>query len=162
VSAPFWIIGNPPAPLAVVLCPRGGEWIEQDLLAIKRAGIETLVSLLEPKEAEMLGIWDERFIAAHLGLDFLNYPIPDMQTPPNRITFRAFVADLAKRLRAGEHIGIHCRGSVGRAPLTAACALIEFGWSPKAAVAAISEARGCYVPQTQEQENWIVNYKPQP
>jgi protein-tyrosine phosphatase len=162
VNEPFWIIGDPPAPLAIVLCPRGGEWLEDDLLAIKRAGIETLVSLLEPQEAQWLGVWDERFIAQHVGLEFLNHPIPDMHTPPNPTTFRTFVSGLASRLRSGEYIGVHCRGSVGRAPVTVACTLIELGWSPRAALTAISEARGCSVPQTQEQEDWVFNYKSQP
>jgi hypothetical protein len=44
--------------------------------------------------------------------------------------------------------------------VTAACALIELGWKPEAALAAIEAARGCPVPETLEQEKWILRYKP--
>jgi hypothetical protein len=40
--------------------------------------------------------------------------------------------------------------------------LIHLGWTPRAALFAIAAARGCPVPDTQEQENWILNYQPKP
>jgi protein-tyrosine phosphatase len=157
----FWIKGNPPAPLAVVLRPRGGDWLEDELLRMKREGIETLVSLLEKDEAEMLDLAKEGPLAEKIGMRFLSHPIPDVHVPPHTAAFQKFVAALANRLRAGEHIGVHCRGSIGRATVTAACALIQLGWSPRAALAAIAAARGCAVPDTQEQEDWILRYKAQ-
>ena len=158
----FWIKGNPPASLAVVLKPRGGDWLEDDLLRMKRDGIETLVSLLEQDEADMLGLGDEGHLAEKIGLRFLSHPIPDVHVPPDTASFQTFVADLANRLRAGEHIGVHCRGSIGRATVTAACTLIQLGWTPRAALAAIETARGLSVPDTQEQEDWILRYKAKP
>jgi protein-tyrosine phosphatase len=92
-------------------------------------------------------------------LQFLSHPIPDTEPPPDAASFQIFVAGLANRLRAGEHVGVHCRGSIGRATVTAACTLIHMGWAPQAALAAIVVARGCAVPDTQEQENWILSYK---
>ena len=158
----FWIKGNPPAPLAIVLRPRGDEWLEDELLGMRRGGIQTLVSLLEEDEAVLLGLADEGPIAEHVGLEFLSYPIPDTEIPSNVAAFQTFAAGLANRLRAGEQIGVHCRGSIGRATVTAACALIHLGWSPQAALAAIQAARGCMVPDTQEQEDWILRYKARP
>jgi protein-tyrosine phosphatase len=158
----FWIKGNPPAPLAIVLRPRGDEWLEDELLGMRRGGIQTLVSLLEEDEAVLLGLADEAPIAEHVGLKFLSYPIPDTEIPSNIAAFQTFVAGLANRLRSGEQIGVHCRGSIGRATVTAACALIHLGWSPQAALAAIQAARGCMVPDTQEQEDWILRYKARP
>jgi protein-tyrosine phosphatase len=158
----FWIEGNPPAPLAIVLRPRGGDWLEDELIRMKRDGVETLVSLLEEDEAELLALEEEGPISRKIGLQFLSHPIPDVHVPPNLAGFQKFVADLANRLRAGEHIGIHCRGSIGRATVTAAATLIQLGWTPKAALAAIEAARGLEVPDTQEQEDWILRYKAQP
>jgi protein-tyrosine phosphatase len=158
----FWIKGNPPAPLAIVLRPRGDEWLEDELLGMRRGGIQTLVSLLEEDEAMLLGLADEAPIAEHVGLKFLSYPIPYTEIPSNVAAFQTFAAGLANRLRAGEQIGVHCRGSIGRATVTAACALIHLGWSPQAALAAIQAARGCMVPDTQEQEDWILRYKARP
>jgi predicted protein tyrosine phosphatase len=158
----FWIKGNPPASLAIVLCPPGDDSLEEELLCLKRGGIETLVSMLESWEAISLGLEDEGPAAVHLGLKFISYPIPDTRIPLDVASFRAFAASLADRLRAGEHIGVHCRGSIGRSAVTVACALIHLGWKPAAALAAIATARGLAVPDTQEQQDWILSYKPQP
>ena len=158
----FWIKCNPPAPLAIVLCPRGGSGLEDQLMEMKQGGIETLVSLLKKDEALMLGVAEEGRLAEKIGLRFLSHPIPDVHVPPDTAAFREFVAGLADRLRAGEHIGVHCRGSIGRATVTAACTLIHLGWTARVALAAIQAARGCEVPDTEEQEDWILHYKALP
>jgi protein-tyrosine phosphatase len=155
----FWIQGNPPVGLAIVLRPRGEEWLAEDLARFKRSGVQTLVSLLEPVEADWLGLAQEGPLAEQLGMQFLSYPIQDVHVPANSPTFRAFVSGLAERLRAGERIGLHCRGSIGRAPLTAACTLIHLGWRATDALDAIETARGCAIPDTAEQERWILNYR---
>jgi protein-tyrosine phosphatase len=156
----FWIKGDPPAPLAIVLRPHGGDRLEDELLRMKNAGIQTVVSLLEKYEAAFLELTDEARVARKAGLYFLSFPIPDTQIPSDPAAFETFIKYLANRLRAGEHIGVHCRGSIGRATVTAACALIHLGWSPRSALFANAAARGCAVPDTQEQENWVLNYQP--
>jgi protein-tyrosine phosphatase len=158
----FWIKGNPPVPLAVVLCPPGGRGVHDELLAMKVAGIETLVSLLEEDEAAMLGLSQEGRLAGQVGLQFLSYPIPDTHIPESTTLFRSFIAGIADRLSNGEAVGVHCRGSIGRATVTAACALIHLGWQPRAALTAIATARGYAVPDTQEQEDWILRYRATP
>ena len=132
------------------------------MLILKRGGIDTLVSLLEPREAEWLGLEDERLEAEKAGIAFLNFPIQDTTVPLNVARFRAFVSDLAARLRDGEHIGVHCRGSIGRATVTSACTLIHLGWKPSAALAAVEATRGCPVPDTEEQHAWIMAYEANP
>ena len=142
--------------------PRPGDWLEDDLIRMKRDGIQTLVSLLEKDEADMLALGEEGTLAKKIGMQFLSHPIPDVHVPPNFAAFQKFVADLANRLVKGEQIGVHCRGSIGRATVTAAATLIHLGWTPKAALVAIHTARGCTVPDTQEQEAWILSYKALP
>jgi len=158
----FWIEGDPPVHLAIVLRPRGGDWLQDELLRLKEAGIQTLVSLLEKQEVAFLALADEARLAKQVGLRFLSFPIPDTQLPSDPVAFDRFVQYLASRLRADEHIGVHCRGSIGRATVTAACTLIHLGWSPRAALTAITAARGCGVPDTQEQEDWILRYEAKP
>ena len=158
----FWIQGDPPVQLAIVMKPRPGDWLEDDLIRMRRDGIGTLVSLLEKDEAEMLALGEEGILAKKIGMQFLSHPIPDVHVPPNLAAFQMFIGDLANRLRRGEQIGVHCRGSIGRATVTAAATLIHLGWAPKAALAAIQAARGCTVPDTQEQEDWILSYEAQP
>ncbi len=148
--------------LAIVLCPRGEDWLSDELLRYKRSGVEVLVSLLDPNEATWLGLGQEGPLAEASGMHFLSYPILDVHAPANVASFRAFVAGLADRIRAGERIGVHCRGSIGRSTVTAACTLIHLGWSARAALRAIQAARGCEVPDTAEQLRWILNYKAQP
>jgi protein-tyrosine phosphatase len=158
----FWIAGNLPSPLAIVLCPRGNEWLKDELRLIRRSGIDVLVSLLEPDEAIWLGLGEEPQFAEEAGIEFLNYPIRDVHVPSDLQSFRSFVSVLADRLRAGERVGLHCRGSIGRAPTTAACTLIHLGWKAKDAIAAIRNARGFPIPDTEEQLRWILNYKAEP
>jgi protein-tyrosine phosphatase len=162
----FWI--TPPAAgspgsvaprLAIVLRPRGGQFLRSELMKFKEAGIKILVSLMEPKEAVVFGLAEEPEIAEELGLMFLPFPIRDHTVPRDLVPFHGFVQDLAERLKAGRAVGIHCQGSIGRAAVTAACTLIHLGWKPSVALAAIQEARGCPV-DTQEQEEWILRYKP--
>ena len=158
----FWIEGTPSGGLAIVLRPRGDDGLQDELLHIKQSGVETLVSLLEPNEAIWLGLRDEGRLAEQVGMCFLSYPILDVHVPPDMGTFRDFVAGLADRLRAGERIGVHCRGSIGRSTVTAACTLIHLGWKAKEALRTIEAARGCVVPDTEEQLRWILSYKALP
>jgi protein-tyrosine phosphatase len=162
VNEVFWIEGHPPATLAVVLRPRGGEWLEEELKKYKRAGIETIVSMIEEDEADLLGLAEEGPLAEKLGMQFISFPIPDTHIPPDQAEFRFFIAGLVSRLRRGERIGVHCRGSIGRATLTTAAALIHLGWKPADALAAIQKARGCTVPDTAEQHAWILRYEQRP
>ena len=157
----MWIQGDAAVRLAIVLCPQGGRALEDELRRLARGGVQTLVSLLEPEEADWLGLGEEGALAERAGMNFLSYPIQDVHVPASLAKFRIFVAGLADRLRAGERIGMHCRGSIGRAPLTAACTLIEVGWKAKDALAAIQAARGYPIPDTKEQLRWILEYKAQ-
>jgi protein-tyrosine phosphatase len=160
-NAPSAPLPLAPTPLAVVLCPRGGRHLARELAHLRRSGIQTLVSLLSEEQVEMLDLALEPFQAKRMGMKFLHHPMPDHEVPPDIHAFRAFVGDLARRIRSGEQIGIHCWGSIGRATVTAACTLIHLGWSPGKALAAVEAARGLPVPDTEEQERWIMNYKAQ-
>jgi protein-tyrosine phosphatase len=167
VDEVLWVEGDPQIKLAIVLKPRGDDWLKDDLVNIRRGGssaqeVDTLVSLLEPDEAIWLGLGDEKRLAEEAGMTFLSYPIRDVHVPENVHTFRVFVAGLAERLRAGERIGLHCRGSIGRAPTTAACTLVHLGWKAQDALDAIQEARGFPIPDTEEQLRWILSYKARP
>jgi protein-tyrosine phosphatase len=158
----FWIKGNPPAQLAIVLCPLGDDRLENELHRLKSSGIQTLVSLLERHEAVSLGVEDEGPVAERAGLTYFSYPFPYLHVPIDMASFRSFVTVLADRLRAGESVGVHCRGSIGRASIVAACVLIHLGWKSDAVLEAIETARGVPVPDTQEQAEWILNYSIQP
>jgi protein-tyrosine phosphatase len=155
----FWIDSrNSRTGLAIVMRPRGDDWLEDDLRQIHRQEIGTVVSMLESWEAKSLGLGGEEAFCHELGLRFVSYPIPDRSTPSDRTGFAAFVSSLADRLRAGEKIGVHCRGCIGRSTIVAACTLTKLGWTAKEALAAIEAARGCMVPDTEEQAEFILDF----
>ena len=56
---------------------------------------------------------------------FLHYGIRDMSTVESMEGLVHVVSDLAKRIRLGETIYLHCWGGKGRAGLVSACLLIE-------------------------------------
>jgi protein-tyrosine phosphatase len=155
----FRIDCEPSLWLAIVSCPRGDDQLREEILELRQGGVQTLVSLLEKDEASWLGLKTESAVATEAGLSFLSYPFPDANVPLDSVTFRVFVAGLAGRVRAGEHVGIHCRGSIGRSTIVAAGTLIHLGWPAGKALSVIEAARGCPVPNTLQQEQWILKYK---
>jgi protein-tyrosine phosphatase len=144
--------------LAIVARPRGDEWLEDDLARLRNAGIQTLISTVEDWEARSLGLARERELAESRGIEFISYPMRDRSTPTNRVDFARFVKSLATRLEGGEKIGVHCRGCIGRSTVVTACTLITMGWSAADTLRAIEIAREFPVPDTDEQQAWIVAF----
>jgi protein-tyrosine phosphatase len=151
----FWIADTG---LAIVLRPRGDDWLENDLTRIRMAGIQTIVSTIESWEARSLGLAEEAAIAERLGLHFISHPMQDRSVPSDRENFSHFVKALARRLEAGEKIGVHCRGCIGRSTVVTASTLITLGWPAERALDEIEVARGCTVPDTEEQREWILEF----
>ena len=52
---PFWIKIEG-VRLAIAPRPRGGDWLEDDVRLLQRAGVDVIVSALTPVEAEELGL----------------------------------------------------------------------------------------------------------
>jgi len=155
----LWIEEAQPSRLAFVLRPRGGDWLQTDLEIARDEGINVLVSLLTPQDSEELGLLDEGRITRQLGMRFVSYPVLDRCTPPDIVSFRGLVADLRDQVRAGNAVGAHCRGCIGRATVLLASVMIALGWDAREALHAIEQARGFAVPDTLEQLEWIVNFR---
>ena len=64
----YWIGERAETKLAIVLRPRGGDWLETDLQRLKREGVDVLVSMLTPEEELELGLSREKELAARSGL----------------------------------------------------------------------------------------------
>jgi len=158
----LWIGEAFPSRLAIVLRPRGGDGLMADLEEVRAAGIDVLVSLLTAQDAEELGLVEEGRIAQQLGMQFISYPILDRCTPSDLPDFHGLVAGLRDQVRAGRSIGAHCRGCIGRATVLLASVLIALGWKAGEALRLIEQARGFQVPDTDEQLEWILNFRPEP
>jgi len=151
----FWIADTG---LAIVLRPRGDDWLENDLQRIHMAGIQTIVSTIESSEARELGLAEEGRTVERLGMRFISYPLQDRSVPSRREDFTEFVLKLGRRLQSGEKIGVHCQGCIGRSTVVTASILIKLGWTAERALYEIEKARGCSVPDTEEQRDWIIDF----
>jgi hypothetical protein len=88
-SGLFWIPGPWRGRLAVVTRPRGGDWLEDEMAEWRRAGIDTVVSLLEEPEAGELYLTREAAAAEANGIRFIAFSIPDRGVrPPGRPRLR--------------------------------------------------------------------------
>lgn len=147
-----------PAPVPGVLStmprPRGGDWLDDEVAALQEAGVRVLVSLLTTTEMRELELSGEANAAARAGLRFYHHPIVDLGVP-ERAPVLALVDQLVERLRAGDHVVVHCRAGIGRSSLVAGAVLVRLGIEPGAAWATISTARGVAVPETEEQREWL-------
>jgi len=102
----YWIKIDTPARLAIAPRPRGGDWLEDDLHALRREGVDILVSLLTTEEATELALDDEGAACARAGIEFRNFPIPDRHVPQSTQAFREFIGSLhqERRARISRHI----------------------------------------------------------
>jgi protein-tyrosine phosphatase len=114
---PYWVETGNRLRLAIVPRPRGGDWLEDELDQMKRAGIDVLVSMLQVDEAAELGLSSEAELCEARGIAFRSFPRPDRETPPSTASFSQFVEDLRADAHAGRSVAVHCRASIGRSSL---------------------------------------------
>jgi protein-tyrosine phosphatase len=138
--------------------PRGGDWLEDEISALKQLEVDAVVSLLESHEITDLDISDEARLCREQNIEFLSFPIVDRNIPFSLPEFSRFAKNVASLLSENKSIVVHCRQGVGRAGLLAACVLILHGVSADDALSRISQARGCVVPETEEQKAFVEKF----
>jgi len=154
----YWADGPWPGKLALAARPRGGDWLEDEIAAWRKAGIHTVLSLLTPEEEQELDLNNEAREVKQKGMRFLSLPIPDREVPCAESQVRTAVENVDADLSSGANVVIHCRQGIGRSGLVAACLLITKGLSSGAAIDTLSAARGVEIPETSEQRHWIDHY----
>jgi protein-tyrosine phosphatase len=154
----YWLAGPWPGRLAILARPRGEDWLQDEIVGWKEAGIDVVVSLLSKNEEAELGLSDEGEFVQRSGLTFINFPIPDYSVPPSKQATRQLVAELKERLSLGSRVGIHCRQGIGRSSLVAACVLVTAGESAGNVFDQIGTARRAKVPDTAEQKDWVTSF----
>ena len=150
-----WVKAAAPARLAIMPRPRGGEDLRNEIAALRKDGIDVLVSLLESHEVRELELKDEAMLCAEYGISFLSHPIKDRGTPHSKSEFANLIATLLNEIRAGKSVAIHCRAGIGRTGITAACLLHGLGLPVNEIFPKLSESRGVPVPDTEEQSKWV-------
>jgi protein-tyrosine phosphatase len=149
----YWIAHPGPFRLAIMARPRAGDWLADEVENWRRQGIERVVSLLEREEVAELGLEGEATLCRECGIAFASFPIADRATPED---WRAALALAREIAGGGKAVAIHCRIGIGRSSIIAAAALCTGGMEPEAALAAIRQARGVPVPDTEQQRDWIL------
>ncbi len=113
--------------------------------------------MLTPEESSELGLSEEARLCDQCGISFFNLPIAD-RSVPNEFEIGALLETLVKQLQLGTGVGLHCGAGIGRSSMLAALVLGRLGWTADAAFRAISESRGCPIPDTLEQEEWVRSF----
>src|ERR1700751_1970856 len=144
--------------LGIIPRPRGLDWLPDDVGALRRAGVDVVISALTPAETEEWGLRDESRRCADNGLTFLPFPIEDRSVPTSLSEFDGLIDSVTDYLREGKAVVVHCWGGVGRSSMIAAFWLIRNGLSADSALRVIEEARGRQVPDTAEQRQWVERY----
>lgn len=104
-------------------------------------GIDRWVCLLEEDELDQLGIPTLLREVQNRSMALEHLPIPDEGLPDSMDAFSALVDQVVAAVSAGETVLIHCKGGRGRTGLLAAAALVQLGYGPDAAIAAVRQVR---------------------
>jgi protein-tyrosine phosphatase len=157
-ATPYWIEGPWGGRLAILPRPRGGDWLEEEVRSWAEAGIEVVASLLTEEEISELDLSQESAVCKSQAIEFVTLAIPDRGVPASLKVFRDLLEQLGRALANGKSVAIHCRQGIGRSGLIAAGVLILSGVEAGQALERISDARGCPVPETNEQRKWIEQF----
>lgn len=154
----FWVPGPWRGQLAIVPRPRGGDWLGDETGAWRDAGIDMVVSLLEPEEEAQLVLEGESAAASASGIDFKPFPIPDRGVPPSHASVAELVNSIVDALDRGRNVAVHCRQGIGRSAIIVGAVLVAAGEAPQSALRTIHESRGVEAPETDEQRRWLTDF----
>lgn len=133
-----------------------GAWSRDlgvDLDAIAAWNASVIVTLVEGHELESLKVPHIGQEAHARQIAWLHLPIRDVSVPDAAFeaAWREAGAGLRARIRQGANVLIHCKGGLGRAGMISARLLVELGWDPGEAIAAVRHVRPGAI-ETREQE----------
>jgi protein-tyrosine phosphatase len=154
----FWVSGPWRGRLGILPRPRGGEWLGDETTAWREAGIDVVVSLLEPEEEAQLALEGEGDAATVSGIAFRSFPIPDRGVPTTPESVAELANEIIDALKAGRNVAVHCRQGIGRSGMIVGGVLVASGKDLTAALKAIKESRGLEVPETEEQRRWLGDF----
>jgi protein-tyrosine phosphatase len=150
----YWIEGIAPHRIATMPGP-AGDRLEDEIRSLKSEGVDALVSLLTTGEVFYMELEQEPESCRACGIEYISFPIPDRQTPESEAATLDLVERLAALVTEGKGVAIHCFAGIGRSTLIAACVLANLGIDPGEAFRLIKRSRGCDVPDTPEQKEWV-------
>ena len=154
---PYWIITINECRIGISPRPSGGSYLKGELEQNLPPGSTLIVSLLQDSESKYLHLTDEKKICESLGLEFLNFPIPDRSIPGYSI-FKNFIDGLYAKTKEFDSVLIHCRAGIGRSSLIVIGMMIRNGKQLDEAINHVAAIRGFSVPQSTSQKKLISKY----
>jgi hypothetical protein len=158
MSSVFWLPSDGSERHCLWLRPRGGEWLCEDVLALRQEGVEVVVSMLTVLEEQELGLNRESAVVREVGMAFYAWPLRDREIPDSMFAwgrrFRALEPELC-----GRSIAVHCRQGIGRSSLWLAA---WRAWEKKPvseSLTLLEKVRGRPVPDTAEQIDWLQRWE---
>ena len=150
-----WVKEVEPHRLAISARPRGGEWLEGDIAAWRKAGVDLVVSLIDSDEEREFELALEAVRCRASGIAFISFPIKDRGVPNSPDATASLVDWVVSDLRRGLGVAIHCRHGIGRSGLIAGCVLRALGHTHETVFPILSRARGLPIPDTPAQAEWV-------
>jgi protein-tyrosine phosphatase len=88
------------------------------------------------------------------------FPIMDYNVPDDYREFKKLIDRLVELYNEGKNILIHCQGGRGRSSIVSCClyARIKRNSNAFEVLRRVSDKVGCMIPETREQEDYIVHY----
>lgn len=159
MRAPLYSMqGLPTGMVSIMARPRGGDWLIDEIKALRASGVDILVSLLTSTEVSELDLAEEAAFCHQQGIRYHSFAIRDRSIPPFSDQTFSFLKQLEESLSEGKHLAFHCRQGLGRAVVMAASVLVLTGFTPEHAFDLLSHARGYQVPETEEQRAWVIAF----
>jgi protein-tyrosine phosphatase len=119
---------------------RLGTWREFERTA-DEAGLQLVVCLTGLDEVrELSPDYHAAVTRGTTRFRWLHLPVPNFGVPGDRDAFRERIEDVAKALRRGQPVMLHCAAGMGRTGSAAACVLKSLGLSTGDALARVREA----------------------
>jgi predicted protein tyrosine phosphatase len=117
-----------PGRLLLHSMPGRYEAIESVWHQVRNEAVRAIVCLAEKDEIHRKSFeYAQALEAGTVPCEVLHFEIPDRGAPENRDAFWALSGDIARRLRSGESLLIHCAGGVGRTATLAISVLLALG-----------------------------------
>lgn len=142
----------------------GTNWhcdLKQDVATIVDWRADFVLTLLEPREFDELGVPTLPSLGQKNDFQWLFFPIPDLQPPDINTTDGWYVLArfLSAMLSSGKRVLVHCAAGKGRTGTVAAALLIELGWNVDEAIKLVRDSRPGTI-ESAEQMAFLTQYKP--
>src|SRR5262245_49164408 len=130
-----------PGKLLLHSMPGRYEVLESVWHQVRKEAVGVIVCLAEKDEiGEKSSEYAQALEVGTVPCSVISFEIPDHGIPKDRHAFWELAGDVAKRLRSGQVVLIHCAGGVGRTATLAVCVLLALGEPASEARSVISRA----------------------